>query len=134
VYSECVLADPEVGTVPMSVSFNGCTYTFTTDTEMHIECPEGKQIEMKGEFVPPFKSKCLDIPAQTPTNPEVHYINQGSGKTRHIELEFTLEGLTYETTGICGEGIHHDAAYTGRMTITGEDAEQNHVGVEWHEG
>jgi hypothetical protein len=128
VYGTCLLGAEGVE-APAHVSMNGCAYEFTTDTEVHIECPEGKQIEVKGEFVPPFKSKCLDIPEQTPTDPTVHYENQGSGDTMHVEIESTVDGITYETTGICGEGLHHDAAYHGDVTVTGENPAGEHVAV-----
>jgi hypothetical protein len=132
IYAECVLFVPEVGTVPGFAIMNDCDYTFTTDTEMHIDCPEGKQIEVKGEFVPPFKSKCVDIPEQTPTNPEVHYINQGSGATAQILIEPTVEGLGYTRTGICGSGTDNDGSFSGSLSVTGENIAQEHIGVEGH--
>jgi hypothetical protein len=130
VYSGCSIVVPGVGSFNAFVTTTGCTYVFTlAPDEVHVECHEGKQIEVKGEFVPPFKSKCLDIGSQTPTEAAVSYTNKGSGSTADVEIVSGVEGVTYTETGICGEGTFNDADYTGSVTVTGESSEKNHVSV-----
>jgi len=129
-YSGCSIAVPGFGSFNAKVSNGGCEYLFTSSGTVHVVCPSGGHLEVKGEFVPPFFSKCLDIGAQTPTTSTVHYANVGSGTTKDVEIESTVAGVTYTETGICGEATKNDANYTGKVTITGEDAEGHHIPVE----
>lgn len=119
---------------PAKVDTNECHYLFTTIEEVgvHILCPEGKQIEVTAEILGSFR-KCLDIHAQTPTEPVVHYRNKTNPITEKmdVEIESTVHGITYERTGLCQGEVNeaNDAHYIGRVTVTGDDSEGNPVGV-----
>lgn len=133
VYTNCSVSN-EAGTFTAFIDVNGCTYEFTTDTEVHI-CQSGGPIVVTAEIVPPFKSKCLEIGKQTPTNPEVHYTNEGSGGAdMHVIVESTVEGITYKKVGPCGSTEGSNASYTGEVTISGHDSVTGDpVGVTKHD-
>lgn len=119
----CKITIGSLGTLNATIDMNGCHYLFTIGTEVHILCPEGKQIEVTATILGTPR-KCLDIHAQTPTSPVVHYINATNAATgkMDVEVESTVEGITYEKTGSCAFGTieGNDANYKGKVTITGE--------------
>jgi hypothetical protein len=129
-YSGCTITvEPNTGLVAQTIT-TGCNYIFTTTpTEnFHIECgaTEGeKQIEVTAFILGKFR-KCLDIHEQTPTTALVDYhngINAATGKM-DIEVESTINGITYEKTGSCAFGPvleGNDAKYEGNITVTCHD-------------
>ncbi len=122
-YSGCTIVIPKVGTVPAFVDTEGCHYLFTTVTQVHILCPTGKKITVTAELVKGAKSKCLEIGEQTPTTPEVHYINNAkSANEMDTEVESTVSGITYNKAGPCGAVENNDATYTGKVTVKGKDS------------
>ncbi len=130
-YSGCTVVIPGVGTVPAFIDTEGCHYLFTTVTQVHILCPTGKKITLTAELVKGVKSKCLEIGEQTPTNPEVHYINNAlTGTAMDTEVESTVSGITYNKAGPCGSTTQNNASYTGKVTVKGKDSVTgNAVGV-----
>ncbi len=122
-YSGCTVVIPGVGTVNAFIDAEGCHYLFTANTQTHILCPTGKKITVTGEFVKGVKSKCLEIGAQTPTTPEVHYINNLlTGTEMDFEIESTLAGITYNKAGPCGSAENNDMSIAGKVTIKGKDS------------
>lgn len=121
-YSECQIAIGSLGTLTAEIDTNGCHYLFTTNTEVavHVLCPEGKQIEVTAKILGTFR-KCLDVHAQTPTSPVVHYTNKLNTTTGKwdIEINPTVEGITYEKTGSCAFGTveGNDSTYSGKVTV-----------------
>lgn len=138
-YSECHSIDPFGITHNATVNMNGCTYTFTTPTttgkpapadwhaEVHVLCPEGKQIE-----IPISGTGCtIDVHAQTPTVPTVDLTNK-AGTPDDVLLTSTVEGVTYQTTGsFCavGQFEKNDGKLLGTVTVKGFDTEGKQVNV-----
>ncbi len=122
-YSGCTIVLPGVGTESLFIDTNGCHYMFTTNTETHIVCPTGKKIVWTAELVKGVKSKCIEIGEQTPTTPEVHYLNNAlTGNAMDFEIESTLSGITYNKTGPCGTTTNNDMTIIGTVTIKGKDS------------
>jgi hypothetical protein len=116
---------PTLGTLNATIDMNGCHYLFTTEEAVgvHILCPATKDIEVTAKILGSFR-KCLTIHPQTPTSPVVHYRNgtdPATGKM-DVEIESTVEGITYEKVGSCAFGTTeaNDAHYVGRITVTGD--------------
>jgi hypothetical protein len=113
--------------VAAQVITKGCNYIFTTTAtdNFHIECEEGKQIEITAFILGKFRP-CLDIHAQTPTTALVDYHNGTNAATTKmdIEVEWTVTGITYEKTGSCAKGVieGNDAKYTGNFTVTAHNS------------
>ncbi len=122
-YSACTITIPGIATKPAFVDSNGCHYLFTTNTSVHILCPPKKKIVITAELVSGVKSECLEIGEQTPTIPEVHYINNAlTGNQMDTEIESTVSGITYNKTGPCGTTTQNDASYSGKVTVKGHDS------------
>lgn len=123
-YSGCTITIGSLGTLGAEIDTNGCHYLFTTDTEvgLHLLCPEGKQMEITAKILGTFR-KCLDIHAQTPTSPFVHYRNQLNATTNKWDVEFetTVSGTTTEKTGSCAFGTieENGATLSGKVTYEG---------------
>jgi hypothetical protein len=121
------------------VKMNGCTYTFTTPTQvagqptgvvtymnasetepLHLTCPTGKAVEITPTFL--GSSVCTQtIAAQTPTGGHVTGKNAGGPLTGEMDvtLEITLTGIHYTGTGSsCGDATtHSDGTLTGNSTV-----------------
>jgi hypothetical protein len=113
--------------VAAQVITKGCNYIFTTTAadNVHLECDEGKQIEITAFILGKFRP-CLDIHAQTPTIALVDYHNGTNAATTKmdVEVEWTVTGITYEKTGSCAFGVieGNDAKYTGNFTLTAHNS------------
>ncbi len=120
-YTGCKLSAPEVA---VKVDTNGCSYLLTKGLT-HILCPEGKQVEITAEIVKGIFSKCISIPAQTPTSATTTYVNGTNAETGKMDVEVTmsLEGVTYEKKGACGSGAADSASLSGNITLTGDGPE-----------
>lgn len=137
-YEKCV------GLGESHVNMNGCQYTLTAGEtseegtrvggEVHIICPESKQIEVTGTG---FSGLCrVTVPAQTPTTNKLTYHNQGSGSTRAVNVEAAIGGIHYTQHGIfCpGNGFNStrsftNGTYTGNTLTKGTNAGGTQVGV-----
>jgi len=115
----------------MHWNHNGCTYTFTTPTQIspgvvtwsasniHIVCPVGKSIE----YTPTSfgVSVCTRfINSQTPTGGHVVGRNVAGSSPTDVTLEITLEGIHYTGTGgVCGNSeTHTNWKWTGNSTVS----------------
>jgi len=113
------------------VKTNGCTYTFTTPTDIgvetvtwdasqvHILCPESKKIEITPTSF--GVSVCTQsVAAQTPTdaaNSHVVGTNVANSIPMDVALNVTLAGISYTGTGgACGTA-GNNATYSGKATI-----------------
>jgi hypothetical protein len=135
-YENCSISLKGLGTFIAQVDTNKCHYLFTTKTEeaIHITCEtEGAtQIEVTAFILGKFR-KCLDIHAQTPTEPWLKYVNGTNPETGKMDVKVVSEvnGITYEKTASCAFGTieANDARYTGEVTVTGDDANGKPVDV-----
>lgn len=119
-----------------TVTFTECDYTFTANTTTpgrehapaHINCPEGQQIHIEVKIFGSY-FQCVTIGSQTVDG--VHYNEVGE----HIELEPTVAGIHYQSTGVCGSETGTDGTYKGNATIGGtEGTTANPVAIAWTEG
>jgi hypothetical protein len=123
----CTVNIEGLGSLTAEVITTGCNFVFTTTSSenVHLECETGKQIEVTAFILGKFR-KCLDYHAQTPTVALVDYHNGTNAATgkMDVEVESTVEGITYEKTGSCAFGTTegNDAKYTGRVTVTAHNA------------
>jgi hypothetical protein len=131
-FGSCITTAPGVGTAEAKIDTNGCHFLLTASKAIHITCPEGKQIEVTEKLLGKFRN-CLDIHAQTPTASSVDYINRTNEATgkMDIEVESTVEGITYEKTGSCAFGAteENDWTFIGKLTLTGVNANAEPVDV-----
>jgi hypothetical protein len=122
----CTVNIEGLGLLSAEIDTAGCNYVFTTTAtnNIHIECETGKQIEVTAFILGKFR-KCLDVHAQTPTTALVDYHNGTNASTgkMDVEVESTVEGITYEKTGSCAFGVTegNDAKYEGNATVTCHD-------------
>ena len=113
----------------------GCAFTLTTPTttgqaapadwhsEVHLLCSKETRVTAPGcEIV---------IHEQTPTVPTVDLTNSGtSGIGRDILATWTLEGITYQTSGFtCGSHEENGGIFHGSITLKGFDTNNNQVGI-----
>jgi hypothetical protein len=122
-YSECTA----FGFVGATIHTNGCTYTFSAaNNTVTIGCAAGKAIEVT---TPTCDVK---VGAQGPLK-GITYTNGGSGTTRDITVDVSIEGLHYEQTGTsfpaCTTGTFTNGKYSGSATVTGESTENKHLGI-----
>jgi hypothetical protein len=133
-YAGCTLTEGGT-TMEAQIDMNGCAYVFTAGGPVHIECPGGKTIKLTAKIAGVFQD-CFDIHPQTPTSANVDYIdgtNSGTGKSK-VEIESTIEGITYERTGSCKKAEEalnetNSAEYIGGMTVTGDKSTGEPVDV-----
>jgi hypothetical protein len=119
----CTINIEGLGTLTAEVITTGCNVVLTTSAtnNAHLECEAGKQMEVTAFILGKFR-KCLDVHAQTPTTAHLDYhngTNPNTGKM-DIEIESTVEGITYEKTGSCAFGVTeaNDMKYEGNVTGT----------------
>lgn len=126
-YQECKVAGENA-----LVTLNGCRYTFHLEAQtepiearMGIECPQGEQIEID-------TPECtITVPPQPPLK-EVTFTNEGEGTTRAVVADLNVSGIHYEEDGAgCAgeEETTENGTYTGLITVKGEDAGEEHVGI-----
>jgi hypothetical protein len=126
-YEECKVAGENA-----LVTLNGCRYTFHLEEQeepiearMGIECPDGEEIEID-------TPECtIMIPPQLPLK-EVTFTNEGEETTRSVIADLNVSEIHYEEVGAgCAseEETTENGTYTGVITVKGEDAEENHVGI-----
>lgn len=119
------------------INMNGCDFEFTTPTTRmssttytlappHVQCtPESNTIRITP--TDPFfgLSVCtVTIPDQTPTEGHVIARNEGSGTTRDVHVNATVDGIHYTVDGgggLCGTTgtTHSDGEYLGESTLKG---------------
>jgi hypothetical protein len=124
-FDNCKLVEKGVP-LEAKVDSNGCTFTFTTTVPgtVHIECPAGKVIKVTAKIAGAFQ-ECMDIHAQTPTVQTVDYTNGTQDGVMDFGVKSTVEGITYERTGLCKKAEAqlneiNDAKYIGEATATCE--------------
>jgi hypothetical protein len=123
----CTISIEGLGFLSAEIVTTGCNAIFTTTAtqNVHVECETGKQIEITAFVLGKFR-KCFDFHAQTPTTALVDYHNGTNAATgkMDVEIESTVEGITYEKTGSCAFGVTEgdDAKITGNATVTGHNA------------
>jgi hypothetical protein len=126
-YEECKVAGENA-----LVTLNGCRYTFHLEAQtepiearMGIECPIGEEIEID-------TAECtIKVPPQPPLK-EVTFTNEGEGTTRSVVADLNVEEIHYEEVGAgCAseEETTENGTYTGLITVKGEDAGEEHVGI-----
>lgn len=130
-YKECTLTG--ASEVSVTVHANGCKWTYetaeTATTAVRLSgCTEGTSGIV---FTAP--SCTITLLTQFTTMGPVHYLNTGSGATREVKIESTIENLTYTELGpSCkNTGAHTTGGkITGKIALTGENAETKvHRGV-----
>ena len=136
-YSECVV---ETGgsSLPAHVHTNSCGYALSISEEtveghagqgqLAVECESAEdKIEVDVTFL--GERHCANIPAQTAGTPAVDFTNVGEGTTRQIVVSPTVEGLSYQLTGICGSAEASNGAIGGEASILGENGSGHHRGI-----
>ncbi len=126
--------------IPATVDVNGCKYRFTVtniesgkrEGSMDVVCPEGKTITVTA--VQAGVPKCtIHIPSQNDRR-QVTFTNTGAGATREITIDLNAGGIKYTHTagvgpGACAFGGAENGFLAGPITLTGEKAGGEHVGV-----
>lgn len=126
-YEECKLAGENA-----LVTLNGCRYLFhlgenteTFEAKMDIECPAGEKI-------------VIDTPECATTIPpqaglgEVKFTNEGAATTRAVVADLKIGGIDYveHGAGCANETVTtNNGTYTGLITVKGENAAEEHVGI-----
>lgn len=126
-YEECQLAGEAA-----AVTLNGCRYTFHLEEQtepiearMGIECPVNQVIEVDTAVC------TVTIPAQQPRQ-TVTFTNEGAEMTRAVVADLNVSGLDYVEHGAgCASQTQttENGIYTGVITVKGEDAGEEHVGI-----
>jgi hypothetical protein len=126
-YEEC-----KMGGVTTYVTVNECAYVFhlglnteTFESKMDLECPDGKQLVVEAGFC------TITIPPQAGLQ-QVTFTNEGEGTTRSIVADVNVGGIDYKEHGAeCGseEVTTNNGKYTGQITVKGEKANEEHVGI-----
>lgn len=113
------------------VTSNGCNFVFhlvensaTNEATMDIQCPAGKQFQID------LSACTVKIPTQTGFK-TVTFTNEGETTTRSVIADINLSEIHYEEIGFCAgfEETTTNGTYSGKITVRGEDSEENHVGV-----
>jgi hypothetical protein len=127
-YEEC-----KIGMQNVQVTMNGCAYTFHLEEQaepiearMGIECPfAGGKIEIDAP-------ECtITVPAQEPRK-EVTFTNEGEGTTRAVIADLNVSGIHYTEHGagcVGATATTENGTYTGVITVKGETAAEEHVGI-----
>jgi hypothetical protein len=90
-----------------------------------IVCPDNQQIEIDAPMC------TITIPPQANLQ-GVTYTNENEGMERSIVLDINLVGIDYEEHGMLCENeteTTNNGTYTGRVTVTGENTNQEHRGI-----
>jgi hypothetical protein len=122
----------KMGGITTFVTTNGCALLFhlglnteTFESKMDLECPEGKQLEVEPGFC------TITIPPQAGLQ-QVTFTNEGATTTRSLIADLNVGGIHYKEHGAeCGsEGqTTNNGTITGKVTIKGEKAGGQHVGI-----
>jgi hypothetical protein len=119
-----------VGGQTIHVLINGCTFTFTTPTQIksgevtwssptqtHLVCPAGKRIEITPTLL--GASACTYyFDSQTPTSGHVVGRNVGGSNPMFVTLEIKMTGVHYVTSSGCGNGeTRSDAIFTSNSNV-----------------
>lgn len=140
-YSGCTA----FGFIGVPIHTNGCKYRFTTGTKtgsdfegsVHIVCPTTTSPSHKQhviEITAPFSCTVTVPGGQTPAG-KVTFTNLGSGHTQEVTVDVDLTGITYEEHDSdsfpCPSDtvLKHNGTYEGAALTTGENAEEEHIGV-----
>jgi hypothetical protein len=126
-YEEC-----KIGNQNALVTLNGCRYTFHLEEQaepiearMGIECPAGEKIEID-------TAECTTTISPQEPRKTVTFTNEGEGTTRSVVADLNVSGIHYVEHGAgCAsqKETTENGAYTGVITVKGEDSEENHVGI-----
>jgi hypothetical protein len=76
--------------------------------------------------------ECTIVVPQQAGRQTVTFTNEGEGATRGLIADLSVGGIHYEEHGAaCATETEttEDGHYTGEITITGEDEEQEHIGI-----
>lgn len=127
-YEEC-----KVGEETAVVTVNGCAYTFHLEEQMEpVEARMGIECPFAGGKIEIHVGECtITVPAQEPRK-TVTFTNEGAGTTRSIVADLNVTGIHYVEHGVgCASPNEttENGTYTGKITVTGEDSEQHHVGI-----
>ena len=116
-YSNC----KAFGFVSATVEPHGCTYTFhlvegssPPTATVDVNCTGTNEITISS-------TGCVThVPPQTGLK-HVVFSNEGSGATRDLKANITIEGIKYTTTSGCpgGAGTKTNGKYTGTVTVKG---------------
>jgi hypothetical protein len=122
----------KMGGVNTFVTTNGCAFLFhlglnteTFESKMDLECPEGKQLVVEAGFC------TITIPPQAGLQ-QVTFTNEGEGTTRAVVADLNVSGIDYKEHGAeCGseEQTTTNGTLTGQITVKGEKAGGQHVGI-----
>jgi len=118
VYANCTNQDAQTVTVTM----NGCDYTFTSRTAghatTHFKCPVG----VKAEIHTP--NGTFTFGTQTPTGGGATYTTTTENNKHAITANITVTGIHYECHGLCAifGTTGTNAEMTGAATIKGTDS------------
>ncbi|HEX6687576.1 MAG TPA: hypothetical protein VF085_02795 [Solirubrobacterales bacterium] len=123
----------KMGGITTFVTTNGCALVFhlglnteTFESKMDLECPAGKQLVVEPGFC------TITIPPQAGLQ-QVTFTNEGEGTTRALVADLNVGGIDYKEHGAeCGsegEGTTTNGTLTGRITVKGEKAGGQHVGI-----
>jgi len=119
-YTNCTSGEEAV-----TVTMNGCDYTFTSRSAghatTHFKCPVGKVAEIHSP------NGTFTFGAQTPGGGATYTTITDPPTGKHaITANITATGITYECHGLCAifGTTGHNGEMTGSVTITGK----NHAG------
>jgi hypothetical protein len=123
----------KMGGITTFVTSNGCAFLFhlglnteTFESKVDLECPVGKLLEVEPGFC------TITIPPQTGLQ-QVTFTNEGETTTRSLIADLNVSGIDYKEHGAeCGsegEETATNGTLTGRITIKGEKAGGQHVGI-----
>lgn len=115
-----------------TVTEKSCAFVFhlgestePIEAQMDIECVDGDQIVVHTE-------ECTTtIPPQSGLK-KVTFTNEGEATTRSVIADLGLEEIHYVEHGAgCASETEttENGTYTGKITVTGEDSEQVHIGL-----
>lgn len=126
-YEKCKLGEENA-----VVTENECSFLFhlgestePIEAQMDIECIDGNQIVIHTE-------ECTTtIPPQAGLK-KVTFTNEGEEATRSVVADLNVGQIHYVEHGAgCANETEttENGTYTGQITVTGEDAEQVHIGI-----
>jgi len=126
-YEQCKLGEENA-----VVTENSCAFVFhlgestePIEAQMDIECVDADQIVVHTE-------ECTTtIPPQAGLK-KVTFTNEGEATTRSVVADLNIEEIHYVEHGAgCASETEttENGTYTGKITVTGEDSEQVHVGI-----
>lgn len=126
-YEQCKLGEENA-----VVTENSCAFVFhlgestePIEAQMDIECVDGDQIVVHTEGC------TTTIPPQAGLK-KATFTNEGEETTRSVVADLNIEEIHYVEHGEgCASETEttENGTYTGKITVTGEDSEQVHVGI-----